>query len=64
MATEATPPSFKTNATTEEIDQAIATLKSMTEGRHKELFMTGFKLAKLGLTRRGNRKNTKNSSPE
>jgi hypothetical protein len=38
------------NATPEKIDAATATLRSMNEGRNHEIFMTGLKLSRLGLS--------------
>ncbi len=37
-------------ANREQIDAATATLRSMKEGRHQEVFMTGLRLRGLGLT--------------
>ena len=37
-------------ATPEKIDSATATLRSMTEGRNHEIFMTGLNLSRLGLS--------------
>ena len=37
-------------ATPEKIDAATATLRSMKEGRHQEIFMTGLNLSRLGLS--------------
>jgi hypothetical protein len=39
-----------TKATPEKIDAATATLRSMTEGRNHEMFMTGLNLSRLGLS--------------
>jgi hypothetical protein len=38
------------NATPEKIDAASATLRSMKEGRNHEIFMTGLRLSRLGLS--------------
>lgn len=38
------------NATPEKIDAGTATLRSMKEGRNREIFMTGRKLSRLGLS--------------
>jgi hypothetical protein len=37
-------------ATPEKIDAATATLRSMKAGRNQEMFMTGLKLSRLGLS--------------
>ena len=39
-----------TNATPEKIDAATAKLRSMSEGRNHEMFMTGLNLSRLGLS--------------
>ena len=38
------------NATPEAIDAATEKLRSMSEGRHREIFMTGLALSRLGLS--------------
>jgi hypothetical protein len=38
------------NVTPEKIDAATATLRSMTEGRNHEMFVTGLNLSRLGLS--------------
>jgi hypothetical protein len=38
------------NVTPEKVDAATATLRSMSEGRNHEIFMTGLNLSRLGLS--------------
>ena len=45
-----TKPIFVAHATPEKIDAARVTLRSISEGRNHEIFLTGLNLSRLGLS--------------